>query len=293
MISFLVVALLASPLAPSVTSTSARLEVTSGHSRVFSGEQVQLRCSISDSHNSTWDYLWFKDSKRLPQNSETPTLTLRGSIAESGAFQCQGVRDTAVGDIFTLKSPPVDINVDGGWAILQGPLHPVLVGEAMNVTCRVRGSPPLHEVILYKNGVAVTTQSDFSPRLYLPRLNLEDQGLYSCRASWDNHGQTYSGISAGVQVQVLELLTQPVLEVVADNDLLQVDLMKLVCRVQYNARAPAPPINYYFYKDNRRVGTATSENFNLVKRTPGLYSCKAKVPHLGLSKWSEEEAFEE
>ncbi|XP_054650078.1 Fc receptor-like protein 3 isoform X2 [Dunckerocampus dactyliophorus] len=291
MISFLVLALLVSPVAPSVSTPSALLEVTSGHSRVFSGERVQLRCSVADGHKSTWSYLWFKDSKLLSQNSET--LTLKGSIDDSGALQCQGVRDTAVGNIYTNKSLPVDINVDGGWAILEGPLHPTLVGEALNMTCRVRGRPRLHEVILYKDGVEVMTQSDSSPHLHLPCLNLTDQGLYSCRASWDVNRQTHSGISAGIQVQVLELLTQPVLEIVAGNNVLGVDLMKLICSLQYNARAPAPPIHYYFYKDNSRMGTATSENFTLVRRTPGLYSCKAKVPHLGLSKWSEVETFGE
>nr|XP_057936203.1 low affinity immunoglobulin gamma Fc region receptor III-A-like [Doryrhamphus excisus] len=291
MISFLVLAVLISLVAPSFSSPSALLEVISGHSRVFTSERVQLRCSIVDGHKSTWNYLWFKDSKLLPQNSNT--LTLKGNIDDSGALQCQGVRDTAVGNIYSNKSLPVDINVDGGWAILEGPLRPTLVGEALNMTCRVRGRPRIHEVTLYKDGVEVMTQNDNSPHLYLPHLKLEDQGLYSCRASWDVNRQTSSGISADIQVQVLELLTQPVLEVVAGDNLLRVDLIKLICSLQYNARAPAPPIHYYFYKDKRQMGTATSENFTLVKRTPGLYSCKAKVPNLGLSKWSEGETFEE
>nr|XP_061797505.1 high affinity immunoglobulin gamma Fc receptor I-like [Nerophis lumbriciformis] len=288
---FLVFSTLPHLVVPAETSYGAIVELVSGHSRVFSGERLQLKCRIPDGRKSTWNYLWFKESKRLEHDSEI--LTLQGSFDDNGAFQCQGVRDTAVGNIYTLKSPPLDINVDGGWAILHVQQLPGIVNENLNITCRLRGRPRLHEVILYKDGVEVVRQSGFNPRLSLPRLRLEDQGLYSCRASWDDRRQTHSAISNDVKVNVLEVLTKPVLEILPDNDLLFADLMNISCSLQYNARFPAPPIHYYFYRDNKRLGPATSENFDLVKRRPGLYSCKAKVPQLGLCKWSESTQFEE
>ncbi|XP_019729804.1 high affinity immunoglobulin gamma Fc receptor I-like [Hippocampus comes] len=290
-IYFLVLSTLPQLIVPLETSYGARAELVSGHSRVFSGEHVRLRCSIPDGRNSSWNYLWFKETKRLEHHAEM--LTLKGFLSDSGEFRCQGVRDTAVGNIYTQKSPPVEINMDGGWAILQVPQLPGLVGETLNMSCRVRGRPRPHEVILYKDGVEVQRQSGFNPKLSLDLLRMEDQGLYSCRASWDDDRKTHSVISNDVQVNVKEVLTQPVLEVVTENDLLLDDQIKLTCHLQYNARTPAPPIHYYFYRDNRRLGTATSKNFTLVKQRPGLYSCKAKVPQLGLCKWSETEAFEE
>ena len=92
---------------------------------------------------------------------------------------------------------------------------------------------------------------------------------------------------------ISDVLSLPVLEIVADNDLIPANKMKLICHLQYNARAPAPPINYYFYKNDNRLGTATSENHDLVRRTPGQYSCRAKVPLLGISRSSELESFEQ
>ncbi|XP_049581496.1 high affinity immunoglobulin gamma Fc receptor I [Syngnathus scovelli] len=290
-ISFLVLSTLPQFVVPIEISYEARAELVSGHSRVFLGEHVQLRCSIPDGSKSIWNYLWFKGSKQLEHHTEM--LTLQGFHSDSGAFQCRGVRDSAVGNIYTRKSPPVEINVDGGWAILQVPQHPALVGETLNVTCRVRGRPRVHEVVLYKDGVEVLRGSGFNPKLSLPLLSMEDQGLYTCRASWDDSRRTHSVISNDVQVNVSEVLTQPVLEVVTENVPLSASMMKLICHVQYNARAPAPPIHYFFYLDDRRLGTAMSENFDLVKRRPGLYRCKVKVRQLGLCKWSEAEAFEE
>ncbi|KAK2847307.1 hypothetical protein Q5P01_010306 [Channa striata] len=274
------------PQAASLTTVKAVVELVSGDSRIFSGESVRLRCTIHDEHKSTWRHQWFRGSEQLAQSGEDLVLW-KARVKDSGKFYCQGVRGTAIGDMYTAKSLPVEINVDGGWAILQVPHHPGLVGNNVNVTCRVRGNPLVHEVVLYKNGVEVLTQK--GPDVYLTNLSVEDQGMYSCRASWDIEGRTRSAISVETLLQVLEVVSQPVLEIVTDQTFGA--KMKLICHVHYNAPAPAPPINYYFYNNNNRLGVATSENHDLVRRTPGQYSCKAKVPQLNLSRSSEPKSF--
>ncbi|XP_071352929.1 Fc receptor-like A [Trachinotus anak] len=294
-ISLLVLSTLAQhvvSVVPTVTSFRAILEKVSGDSRIFSGEDARLRCSIPDIHNSRWDYLWFRGSEQLTQTGEYFVLWNAG-VRDGGKFYCKGVRDTAVGNIYTLQSLPVEINVDGGWAILQVPPHPALVGDTLKVTCRLRRNFPIHEVILYKDGVEVMRQRGPNPQFYLTKLTLKDKGMYSCRASWDANGRTHSVMSADTSVQVLELVTQPVLEIVANNDQTPAGWMTLICHLQYNARGPAPPIHYYFYKDDKRLGTATSENHDLVRQSPGQYSCKAKVPQLDITRWSEPKGFGE
>ncbi|XP_038550292.1 high affinity immunoglobulin gamma Fc receptor I-like [Micropterus salmoides] len=278
------------PDAPSVTSFRAVTEMVSGDSRIFSGESIQLKCNIPDTHNSSWEYRWFRGSEQLSYFGKNLILW-KSRVKDSGKYYCQGVRDTVVGKIRTLQSLPIEINVDGGWAILKVPLHPGLVGHTLSVTCRVRVGTQLHEVILYKDGVEVMRQNGLNPHFYLTRLTLWDQGMYSCRASWDTDRRTHSVISAATPVQVLEVLSQPILEIVSDKNLVPVNLMKLICHLQYNAPAPAPPLNYYFYKNNNRLGTATSENYDLVKRTPGQYRCRAKVPELDIFRWSEPTIF--
>uniref|UniRef100_A0A8C2ZVZ3 Ig-like domain-containing protein n=1 Tax=Cyclopterus lumpus TaxID=8103 RepID=A0A8C2ZVZ3_CYCLU len=272
------------------TSFRAVVEMVSGYSRVFSGESVRLKCSIPDVHKSSWDYLWFRGSEQLPQSGEH-LLLWKTKVQESGKLYCQGVRDTMVGKIQTLQSLPLEINVDGGWAILQVPPYPSLVGETLKVTCRIRLTPQHHMVILYKDGVEVIRQNGLNPHFYLTNVTLEDQGMYSCRASWDRNSRTHSVTSVGTSVQVSEVLSQPFLEIVADNDLISRNMMKLICHLQYNAHAPAPTIHFYFYKNGHRLGTAMSENYDLVRWTPGQYSCRAKVPELGLSRGSEPKSF--
>uniref|UniRef100_A0A668RS47 Ig-like domain-containing protein n=1 Tax=Oreochromis aureus TaxID=47969 RepID=A0A668RS47_OREAU len=248
------------------TSFRANIELVSEHSRIFSGERARLRCSIPDVHRSNWTYLWFRGSEELSQTGEELNLW-NTKVQESGKYYCQGTRNTKVGKIRTQQSVPVELKVDGGWAILQVPRHPQLVGSTLEVTCRVRRNPRLEEIILYKDGVEVMRQNGHKPDFYLTNLSLEDLGR-----------------------QTLSVLSQPILEIIPNYDT-QLKRMKLTCHVQYNAPAPAPPIDFYFYKNNRRLGPATSDNYNLVKQTPGLYSCKARVPQLDLSKSSEPKNF--
>lgn len=93
------------------------------------------------------------------------------------------------------------------------------------------------------------------------------------------------------QQSLAEVLSKPVLEIDAEDAEIGKDKIKLICHAQYNAPAPAPPINYYFYRNNNRLGTATSKNHDVVRRTRGWYSCRAKVPQLSLSEWSEAQSF--
>nr|XP_046245205.1 uncharacterized protein LOC124059340 [Scatophagus argus] len=292
-ISLLVLSMLpqfAVPQAASVTSFRAVAEMVSGHSKIFTGESVRLKCSVSDPHRSTWEYVWFTGSEQ-PLHTGEQLFLWKVRVKDSGKYYCRGVRDTVVGKIHTLQSLPVEITVDGGWAILQVPPHPSLVGDTLKVTCHLRGRAPLHEVILYKDGVEVMRQKGMNPHFYLTNLTTEDRGMYSCRASWDADARTRSVISTNTLVQVLEVLSQPVLEIEKDNDLIPAHSMKLICHHQYNAPAPAPPVHYYFYKNNKQLGTANSDNHVTVRRTPGLYSCRAKVPVLDLVRWSEPKSY--
>ncbi|XP_029028017.1 high affinity immunoglobulin epsilon receptor subunit alpha-like [Betta splendens] len=265
-------------------SFNAVVELVTKEQRVFSGESVRLRCNLTDKRTTSWGYTWFRGSEELPQREQDLHLW-KARVQESGKYYCQGWKETGVGNIYTRRSLPVEIKVDGGWAFLQYQPHPVLVGDTLQITCRVRLNPQLEEVFLYKDGVEVMRQKD--PRFHLTNATLDDQGDYSCRASWDINRQTRSVISSDVPVQVSEVLTEPVLEAVSVSK----DKVKLICHVQYNARAPAPPVNYYFYKNNNRLGVATSENQKVVLSAPGLYSCRARVPQLDISRWSEPTEF--
>lgn len=214
---------------PKVTSFRAVVELVSENSRIFSGESLHLRCSIPDVHRSNWSVEWFRGSERLPENGENFHLW-NAHIKEAGKFSCQGARKSVVGIIRTMQSLPVEIDVDGkiywlfifgkyiefdqndnfspnlcsgGWAILKAPSHPPLVGDTLKLSCRLRGNPPVHETILYRDGIEVMRQSGQNLSFYLSNVTLEDAGMYSCRVSWDARRRTYSVISVNTMVNIL------------------------------------------------------------------------------------------
>ncbi|XP_038162317.1 Fc receptor-like protein 5 [Cyprinodon tularosa] len=277
---------------PTVAPYRSVVEIVSGRSRIFSGEPLRLRCNIDDFYKSTWNYLWFRGSVQLPQSGEIFPLW-KANIKESGKYSCQGEKETQIGSIKTHRSPPVEINVDGGFVILETPQHPILVGDSPHLLCRVRGQVPVHQTVLYRDGTEVMVQNGSSLYLRLPHVTLRDQGMYSCRASWDTKRQTYSVLSVTTPVNILEVLTLPVLEIDDKNLQPTGNKIKLICHTQYNAHAPAPPVNYYFYKNNHLLGPAKSQNHIYVTRAPGWYSCRAKVPKLDIMRWSEPKSFGE
>ncbi|XP_075892313.1 Fc receptor-like protein 3 isoform X1 [Nelusetta ayraudi] len=191
-------------LGSSETSVRATVEIVVGDGRIFSGENVLLKCTIPD--EATWSYLWFKGSEQLPHSGQNLFLW-KAQFRDSGTYYCQGVREMT---IKTQKSQPIEITVDGGWAILQASPQLVLVGQSVELTCRVHGSPPLHETILYKDGVEVLRQTGSNSQFNLTNLAVNDNGMYSCRASWEARRRTHSVLSAETPVQVLEDAKHPI-----------------------------------------------------------------------------------
>ncbi|CAG6002203.1 unnamed protein product [Menidia menidia] len=292
-ISLLVLSSLSQLVAPQAATQipfRPTVEVISGDVRIFSRETLRLGCSVPVSYKSGWTFWWFRGSEKLPQTGQNLTLW-NVNLNESGKYSCQGLRDSLLGTRKTLKSLPVEIDVDGGWAMLQAPAHSVLVGETLKLTCHLRMRLPLHETILYKDGIEVVRQNGHSQDFYLTNATLLDEGMYSCRPSWDMRGRTHSVISVSTPVHVLEVLTRPLLEIENQSNFQRERRMKLICHVQYNTHGPAPPLYYYFYKANNRLGSASSNNYMWVRQAPGQYSCRATVPVLDLSRWSETRDF--
>ncbi|CAL9684048.1 unnamed protein product [Knipowitschia caucasica] len=272
----------ATPLQPSV-------EIVTGHVKVFTGDSVKLKCVVpATPYNSIWTYAWYNGHDQMPDISNEHLIFSRIKTKQSGKYCCQAFRDTSVQDIPTSPSLPVEISVDGGWAILDTPSQAV-VGFPLYMVCRVRGNYPIHEVVLYRNGEAILVQD--VPKFILNNLTVADWGVYTCRASWNQNRKTYSVISAQVTVQVVEPLTQPSLTVVDNEEMRSLSKLKLECVLEYNVPDPAPLLIYYFYINDNQYGTPTSDNYSLVERLNGIFKCQAKVPQLGLSQWSEPVSF--
>lgn len=85
-----------------------------GGVRIFSGENVQLKCTVPD--EATWRYLWFKGSEQLPQSGETMYIW-RAQFRDSGPYCCQAVKEKTGRK--SQKSRLLEITVDGRCPVIR------------------------------------------------------------------------------------------------------------------------------------------------------------------------------
>lgn len=71
----------------------------------------------------------------------------------------------------------------------------------MTLTCRIRGGPLAPDVIFYKGEEEIKKQNNND--LVLSNLKLEDNDMYSCRATWYKNMEYQSAQSLPSAVKVL------------------------------------------------------------------------------------------
>ncbi|XP_022518339.2 high affinity immunoglobulin gamma Fc receptor I [Astyanax mexicanus] len=276
---------------PTPLPVLAKITVQTGEARLFSEEDVQLKCSIPDDPGANWKYHWFQYGKRL-KTTEVYSFK-NAAVQQSGNYTCQGEKDIEAWpySLNSLPSEPITVHVDGGWALLRVPAEPVLIEESMTLTCRVRDEPVLVDVIFYKDDVEIYKSK--SKDLVFKSLTLKDQGFYSCRATWTQRFEFHSAQSQPAFVTVLDKLVTPVLKLEPKkSSVKRGDNVVLRCVTQLNAREKGHSIDYYFFKDEERLGPSSSHEAYTIQRAEendaGFYTCKVRVRTLHLEKWSDQ-----
>lgn len=84
--------------------------------------------------------------------------------------------------------------------VLQVPPPPLLIGDDITLTCRVRGNKRVTEAVFFKDGLELQRQP--KPNLHLSHFTKEDQGVYWCRATWWQGFLWHTSQSLPVEVPV-------------------------------------------------------------------------------------------
>ncbi|XP_060730931.1 high affinity immunoglobulin gamma Fc receptor I-like [Tachysurus vachellii] len=266
----------------------AKATVSSGHQQLFSGEDVQLTCSVPDDPSSSWKYQWFHDGVSL--GFTTVYSIKKARVQQSGSYTCQGQKAITTHPYTqsSVLSDPLKIHVDGGWILLQYSVEP-LIEEPLTLTCRVRDDRLISGVIFYKDGIKIKTQKN--PDLVFPSLSFEDDGMYSCRATWLKNLDYQSAQSVPNSVAVLEKLETPRMVLLTDPN--QVTIGKQVvfrCITKVNTREQGVSIEYLYIKDDKRLERPSAKDTYIITRVSkedaGSYTCKVSVKALNVERWS-------
>lgn len=98
---------------PTPPPVKAKATVSLGKPRLFSGEDVQMTCSVPDDPSSNWTYEWFHDGELL---SATEVYSLnKAQVLQSGNYTCKGLKTIKAWPYIvpSIPSDPLKIHVDG------------------------------------------------------------------------------------------------------------------------------------------------------------------------------------
>ncbi|KAK3534786.1 hypothetical protein QTP86_024749 [Hemibagrus guttatus] len=276
---------------PAEPLLKAKITVSLGDPQLFSGENVELSCRVPEDTFSSWRYQWFHNGVSLRFGNVFSMTKAR--VQQSGTYTCRGhkaIRTRPFTELSEL-SDPLKIHVDGGWVLIQTPVEPLIVEQQMTLTCRVRDDPLLSDVIFYKDGLKIKTQNDKD--LVFPFLRIEDNGIYSCRATWLKSQEYESAQSVPSSVTVLDKVETPSMLLITDpNQVRHGNNVVFNCITKVNTRQPDLHIEYQFLKDDESLGRVSSDGTLFIptvsEEDAGNYSCKVKVRALNEEKWSNE-----
>ncbi|XP_036411931.1 low affinity immunoglobulin gamma Fc region receptor III-like [Colossoma macropomum] len=272
---------------PTPLPIRAKVKVSMGEARLFSGEDVQLTCSVPDQPAPKWTYHWFQNEVSL--GIFDVYRLQKAQVQEGGNYTCYGEKDidTWPYSVQTLPSEPLTVHVDGGWALLRIPAEPLLIEERMTLTCRIRDEPVLVEVVFYKDGIEIHKLKDKD--LVFPKLALKDKGSYWCRATWVQGFEYHSAQSLPAYVAVLDKLNTPVVEIEPEKSVKRGERVVIRCVTQLNVRDKGLSVDYYLLKDGSRLGPLETYLIPFIEEDDaGLYSCRVRVRALQLERVSEQ-----
>ncbi|KAJ8364251.1 hypothetical protein SKAU_G00130820 [Synaphobranchus kaupii] len=144
--------------------------------QVYSGDTLVMKCSGSGMLK------WFFNTNHMEDQTkaiETWTINVISKNV-SGSYHCQ-------------------------MAMLETPPEPAIVGKELILQCRVWGEPIISSTVFFKNGHE--KQNTISSTLIIETVTIEDQGNYTCTATYKFRKNT-SNIPNTVTSDIQELLVK-------------------------------------------------------------------------------------
>lgn len=91
----------------------AKATLTLGELRLFSGEDLQMTCSVPDDPLADWTYRWLYEGE-LVGTTEVYSLN-KARVQQSGSYTCQGEKPIESWPYIVSSAPsdPLTIYVDG------------------------------------------------------------------------------------------------------------------------------------------------------------------------------------
>ncbi|XP_064179404.1 Fc receptor-like protein 5 [Anguilla rostrata] len=163
----------------------ASLSIKSGRAVINRGDPVVLELHV-DTGLLDWRCRVFKGGKvkkirfdKTLMTSDKKDVQFHAKTLEANEspaiFWCQHKTEMK-------RSNPITIKTTGQMVMLETPPEPAILGKPLTIQCRVWGEPDISRAVFLKNGVEKQNKKNSS--LTIDSVTIEDQGNYSCTATY-------------------------------------------------------------------------------------------------------------
>ncbi|XP_038588254.1 low affinity immunoglobulin gamma Fc region receptor III-like isoform X2 [Micropterus salmoides] len=154
-------------------SAKVSLTVTPERSQFFKFDHFSVSCE-EEEQTTKWSVMKMTEDREVHQYPSSCSIIAAFPTTDTGQYWCK----TGLGE----TSDPVNITVTAGSVILESPVHPVMEGEDVTLSCRSKITPDYDpSADFYKDGLHIGMSATGNLTLY--SVSRSDEGLYKCNRS--------------------------------------------------------------------------------------------------------------
>ncbi|XP_052396773.1 titin isoform X25 [Carassius gibelio] len=252
-------------------------KIQSDWTEAFPGEKVYLECVIQGV-SENWNYMWFKDSRRIVSSDETNinTLTLSVKSSHHGAYECQGelqgrkvstARSTQ--HLLTVHElPQLKLSIESQWNMF----YPT---EKVTLKCSIDEESNKWGYEWFKNGGLLKKDKDISfsgNTLSISSAKAGHSGQYTCRGKHLTRTLVTTRETEAVQLRIQDIKPKPTITKHKWFELFYTEE-----RVQLHCNMPGVGWEYHWYKGSTLRITHPELTIDAVSLSDsGNYHCKAQ-----------------
>ncbi|XP_051864813.1 Fc receptor-like protein 5 [Pristis pectinata] len=255
---------------------------------VLEGDPLTLNCFVQTINSNTpLQYTFYKGVEVLNANSDFHEMHVKAvTLENSGMYSCEANPQMSY---LRKKSDEVSISIRELFSkpILEEDYEAeIFEGEPLILTCFVQMiSSDVHlEYTFYKDYEALNSISN-NRQMHVEAVSLKDSGTYHCEAN--ARIQAVTKISNEVFVSVNQIFSKPELRAESETQLLEGQILKLVCQVEIFRHIS---LVYEFYKDGTALHFVSDGNYYVTRTSwpddAGVYQCEVTASRSTVKKMS-------
>ncbi|KAK2885871.1 hypothetical protein Q8A67_016708 [Cirrhinus molitorella] len=245
------------------------LEQDPSDSDTYTGEQVNLKCSIKEK-TSQWEYLWKKDSAQVNSN---PIYTISSAdLSHDGTYTCEvrrkGFTSKQSKKVTIKERPQPKLSLEPRWNLF----YPT---EKVTLKCSIDEDSNKWGYQWFRNGTQVHKNEDISfpaNTLYISSAKASHSGKYTCRGKHLKRTSVTTTQTQAVELQIKD--TTPNVIITKHK---WFELFYTEEQVQLHCNMPGDGWKYHWHKGSNHLTTNPEFTIDSVSLDDtGDFHCKAQ-----------------